>query len=80
MEAALHGVLPIHEGQFGMLQQHALLWSNRLKQALAVCNGLALINKVVVGLDMERNMFKAVEARFVVRLSVTALRYAHSTA
>ena len=53
-----------------MLQQHALLWSNRLRQALAVCNGLALINKVVVGLDMERNMFKAVEARFVVRLQL----------
>ena len=33
---------------------------------MAVCNGLALINKTVVGMDLERNMFKAVEARFLV--------------
>ena len=42
-------------------------WSNRLRQAMAVCNGLALINKTVIGVDLERDMFKAVEARFLVR-------------
>ena len=66
LQAALHGVVPVQKAQFGTLQQHALMWSNRLRQAMAVCNGLALINKTVVGLDMERSMFKSVEARFVV--------------
>ena len=49
-----------------MLQQNAMRWNNRLKQAIAVCNGLAFINKTVVGIDMEQLMFKAVEARFLV--------------
>ena len=66
MQAALHGVLPVHQGQFDTLQQNGMRWSNRLKQAMAVCNGLSWINKTVVGLDMERSMFKAVEARFLV--------------
>ena len=66
MQAALHGVLPVHKGQFETLQQNAMRWNNRLRQAMAVCNGLALINKTVVGVDMERSMFKAVEARFLV--------------
>ena len=66
MQAALHGVLPVHKGQFETLQQNAMRWDNRLRQAMAVCNGLVLINKTVVGMDLERNMFKAVEARFLV--------------
>ncbi|KAL0023496.1 hypothetical protein WJX79_002152 [Trebouxia sp. C0005] len=65
--AALHGVLPVQEGQFESLQQNALRWNNRLRQALAVCNGLSWINKTLVGVDMERSMFKAVEARFLDR-------------
>lgn len=67
MQAALHGVLPVHKGQFETLQQNAMRWDNQLRQAMAVCNGLVLINKTVVGMDLERNMFKAVEARFLVR-------------
>ena len=69
MQAGLHGVLPVHSGQFELLQQSALRWSNRLKQGVAtVCNSLVAINKTtVVGTDMERSMFKAVEARFLVR-------------
>ena len=67
MQAALHGVLPVHKGQFETLQRNAMRWDNRLRQAMAVCNGLVLINKTVVGMDLERNMFKAVEARFLVR-------------
>ena len=67
MQAGLHGVLPVHSGQFELLQQSALRWSNRLKQGVAVCNSLVAINKTtVVGADMERSMFKAVEARFLV--------------
>ncbi|DBA98830.1 TPA: hypothetical protein ACH3X1_014592 [Trebouxia sp. C0004] len=65
--AVLHGVLPVHKGQFESLQQNALRWNNRLRQALAVCNGLSWINKTLVGVDMERSMFKAVEARFLDR-------------
>ncbi len=59
-------MLPVHKGQFESLQQNALRWNNRLRQALAVCNGLSWINKTLVGVDMERSMFKAVEARFLV--------------
>jgi len=66
LQAALHGVLPAHKGHFETLQQSAMRWSNRLRQAMAVCNGLALINISVVGIDMEKSMFKAVEARFLV--------------
>ena len=67
MQTELAGVLPVHKGEFQAIQQSALRWSNRLKQAVAVCNSLTMINKnTVVGADMERSMFKAVEARFLV--------------
>ncbi len=68
MQAALHGVLPVQHHSFGVLQTSSVQWSNRLRQALAVCNGLTFVNKTtVVGLDMERKLFKAVEAQFLVR-------------
>ena len=67
LQAGLHGVVPVHNAQFEPLQQSAHRWSNRLKQGVAVCNSLVAINKsTVVGADMERSMFKAVEARFLV--------------
>ena len=67
MQAELHGVLPVHDGEFEPLQKSALRWGNRLKEAVAVCNSLNMVNKhLVVGVDMERTMFKAVEARFLV--------------
>ena len=60
-------MVPVHNGEFEPLQQSAQRWSNRLKQGVAVCNSLVVINKTtVVGADMERSMFKAVEARFLV--------------
>ena len=60
-------MLPVQNSQFEPLQQSAHRWSNRLKQGVAVCNSLVFINKsTVVGADMERSMFKAVEARFLV--------------
>ena len=74
LQAELHGVKPVHDGQFEPLQQSALRWSNRLKQGVAVCNSLVVINKsTVVGADMERSMFKAVEARFLVSWLETIL-------
>ena len=74
MQAELHGVLPVHNGGFEPLQKSALRWSNRLKQAVAICNSLNMVNKhTVVGVDMECTMFKAVEARFL----VCAMIYIH---
>ena len=67
LQTELAGVLPVHKGEFQPIQQSALRWSNRLKQAVAVCNSLTMVNKNTVGgVDMERSMFKAVEARFLV--------------
>ncbi len=67
LQAHLHGVLPVHQAAFTSLQQSALRWSNRLKQACAVCHSLNMVSKsVVAGLDMERALFKAVEAHFLV--------------
>ena len=73
MQAELHGVLPVHKSRFEPLQKSAFRWSNRLKQAVAVCNSLTYVNKgTVAGADMERSMFKAVEARFLVPASLAA--------
>jgi hypothetical protein len=70
LQAHLHGVLPVHQAAFTSLQQSGLRWSNRLKQACAVCHSLNMVNKsVVAGVDMERALFKAVEARFLVRVT-----------
>ena len=69
LQANLHGVLPVYHGSFASLQQNALRWSNRLKQACAVCHSLSMVGKgSVAGLDVERALFKAVEARFLVSL------------
>lgn len=62
------GVVPVNQSQFGTLQQTAVHWSSTLKQAAAVCNSLTMVNKhTVAGVDVERSLFKAVEARFKVR-------------
>lgn len=59
--------MPVHQGSFASLQHNALRWSNRLKQAFAVCHSLNMLGKgSVAGLDVERVLFKAVEARFLV--------------
>ena len=61
-------MLPVQQGRFASLQHNALRWSNRLKQAFAVCHSLNMLGKAsVAGLDVERILFKAVEARFLVR-------------
>ena len=67
MQAELHGVVPVQSGEFLAMQKSALRWPNRLKQAVAVCNSLNMVGRhTVAGVDMERRMFKAVEARFLV--------------
>ncbi len=61
--------MPVEKGSFQSLQQNALRWSNVLKQACAVCNSLNMVSKTAVaGVDMERTLFKLVEARFLVGL------------
>ena len=71
VQAELHGVLPVQSSEFQALQQSALRWPNRLTQAVAVCNSLNMVGKhTVAGVDMERALFKAVEARFMVRTPV----------
>ena len=68
LQTKLHGVLPVHQVAFAPLQQSAVQWTNRLKQSFAVCHNLNMVNKyTVAGTDMERSLFKAVEARFLVR-------------
>ena len=70
LQAELHGVLPVVDSCFVPLQQTAVYWSNTLKQAVAVCNSLVMITKTAVaGLDVERSLFRAVEARFLVCLN-----------
>ena len=70
VQAHLHGVLPVYKACITSLQQNASRWSNRLRQAFAVCHSLNMVTKVAVaGVDMERTLFKAVEARFLVSSS-----------
>ena len=67
LQARLHGVVPVQKAAFIPMQQSAVAWSNRLKQAFAVCHTLSSVSKsVVAGADTERFLFKAVEARFLV--------------
>ena len=69
MQAKLHGMLPIETGAFTAMQQSAMLWSERLKQAVATCHSLNMIDKsTVAGHDLERALFRMVEARFLVRI------------
>ena len=63
----MHGVLPEYRKVFAAMQQRAVRWSNMLKQAFAVCHCLSKLGKSgVAGADVERDLFKAVEARFLV--------------
>ena len=60
-------MLPVEHGRFAPLQQMAMRWPARLKQAVAVCNSLTLISqRQVVGDIADKQAFRAVEARFLV--------------
>lgn len=81
MQAELHGVLPVQSGEFQAMQKSAMRWPNRLKQAVAVCNSLSMVGKhTVAGVDMERDMFKAVEARFLVSYCAALCSSSHGFA
>ena len=75
----MHGVVPADNGELGSLQQSAVQWSNRLRQAAAVCHGLTRVHKtLVVGDITERRLFKLVEAQFVVRVIWHTSMHAHA--
>ena len=60
-------------GEFTQVQKNAFRWPDRLKQAVAICNALTLINKNhVVGDIAEKEAFQAVEAQFLVKLPPAA--------
>lgn len=66
MQSQLHGMLPVVDSHFGQLQQTSVHWSTPLKQACAVCHSLTLESRVVVGDEVEQQLFKMVEAYYKV--------------
>ncbi len=65
-------MVPVTAGAFAPLQQGAVQWPDRLRQAAAVCNALTYLDRgTIVGDAAEKAIFKAVEAHFL----VTALRW-----
>ena len=72
LQAELHGIIPANGGKFEGLQQSAMRWSNRLRQAAGVCHSITMVHKTVLAREpMERSMFKLVEAQFLVRMLTT---------
>ena len=71
LQPELHGMLPVEKAKFRGLQQLAVRWPEALKQAAALCTSLMLVRKnQVVGDLADKQAFKAVEARFVVRVPI----------
>lgn len=67
-------MVPVEDCSFSGLQQMAIRWPTRLKQAAALCHSLNLIAKdQVVGDLADKQAFTAVEARFQVRLWTSTL-------
>ena len=67
LQAELVGMIPVHRGQFQLLQPSAWRWSKRLKQCVAVCNGIVVVkNTLLGGSSLENSLFTAVGARFLV--------------
>jgi len=60
-------MLSVADGAFGPLQKGAVNWSNRLRQAAAVCHSLTPLGRGTVVCDVaEKTIFKVVEAQFLV--------------
>lgn len=67
LQPDFHGMLPVVSGQFASLQTGAINWSNKLRQAVAVCNALTTMGRGrVAGDPAEKALFKKVEAQFLV--------------
>ena len=71
MQEGFFGMLPIRRAKFeGELQKYGMGWSKSLKIAGAVCNGLVMKGKTsVIGDALEKQLFKAVEAQYVVSMT-----------
>ena len=69
MQEGFFGMLPVSKAKFGSLQKFGMGWSRKLKFAGATCNGLVMKGKTsVVGDALEKQLFRAVEAQYVVSL------------
>ena len=63
-------MLPITKAEFGSLQKFGMGWSRNLKFAGAACNGLIMQGKnSLIGDALEKQLFRAVEAQYVVCLA-----------
>ena len=61
-------MLPISRGKIGTLHKFGMGWSRNLKFVGAACNGLVMKGKnSVIGDALEKQLFHAVEAQYVVR-------------
>ena len=69
LQPELHGFVPVVRGTvFGELQRSATSWPNGLRQCIAVCNSLNLVNKHrLAGENADYEAFRSCEARFMVR-------------
>ena len=60
-------MLPISRGKIGTLHKFGMGWSRNLKFVGAACNGLVMKGKNnVIGDALEKQLFHAVEAQYVV--------------
>ncbi len=67
LQPDFHGMLPVVSGQFASLQTGATNWSNKLRQAVVVCNALMSLGRGrVVGDPAEKALSTKVEAQFLV--------------
>ena len=74
MQEGYFGVLPVGKGQIGTLQKFGMGWSRNLKFVGAACNGLVMKGKnFVIGDALEKQLFQAVEAQYVVHAGFSLL-------
>ena len=67
LQEGFFGMLPVSKAKFGTLQKFGMGWSRNLKYAGATCNGLVMKGKnSVIGDALEKQLFRAVEAQYVV--------------
>jgi len=70
LQEGFFGMLPVSKAKFGTLQKFGMGWSRNLKYAGATCNGLVMKGKnCVIGDALEKQLFHAVEAQYVVSRS-----------
>ncbi len=79
LQEGFFGMLPVSKANFGTMQKFGMGWSRNLKYAGATCNGLVMKGKnSVIGDALEKQLFRAVEAQYVVSRSCLDLPVASS--